>query len=145
MLIGIDASRAVIEQRTGTENYALYLTRALLQLGSQHRFRLYFNRVPPPGLFATQDNLEICQIPFPRLWTHLRLGWEVRQRPPDVLFVPAHVLPIGYHGRSVVTVHDLGYIYYPEAHTGFQRWYLDWSTRMHTRQADTIIADSQAT
>ncbi|MHB9031603.1 MAG: glycosyltransferase family 4 protein [Anaerolineae bacterium] len=145
MLIGIDASRAVTAQRTGTENYALYLIWALLERGGRHRFRLYFNQTPPAGLFAVQDNVEIRQIPFPRLWTHLRLGWEVRRHPPDVLFIPSHVLPIGYRGRSVVTVHDLGYIYYPEAHTRFQRWYLDWSTRMNAHCARTIIVDSLAT
>ena len=51
MLIGIDASRAVIARRTGTETYSLHLIRALLKLGIGHRFRLYTKGVPPAGLF----------------------------------------------------------------------------------------------
>ncbi|MCE5259179.1 MAG: glycosyltransferase family 4 protein [Chloroflexi bacterium] len=145
MLIGIDASRAVLPQRTGTENYALYLTRALLEMGSAHHFRLYFNQAPPVGLFIPSDRIELCIMPWPRLWTHIRLGWETARHPPDVLFVPSHVLPALYRGRSVVTVHDLGYIYYPEAHTAFQRWYLGWSTRSNARRAYIVIADSEAT
>ena len=42
-------------------------------------------------------------------WQHLRLAWEVGRHPPDVLFVPAHVLPLCAPRRCVVTVHDLGY------------------------------------
>ena len=84
-------------------------------------------------------------IPFPRLWTHLRLSWEMARQPPDVLFVPAHVLPLVHPRRSVVTVHDLGYLYYPGAHRPFDRWYLHWSTRYHVRAARHLIADSQAT
>jgi glycosyltransferase involved in cell wall biosynthesis len=79
------------------------------------------------------------------LWTHLRLTAELHRHPPDILFVPAHVLPLSCPVPAVVTVHDLGYKYYPEAHRPFARWYLDWTTRRHTRVARHIIADSQAT
>jgi glycosyltransferase involved in cell wall biosynthesis len=64
---------------------------------------------------------------------------------PDLLFVPAHVLPIVHPHRNVVTVHDLGYLYFPEAHPPRQRWYLDRSTRWHTRTAAHLLADSAAT
>jgi glycosyltransferase involved in cell wall biosynthesis len=64
---------------------------------------------------------------------------------PDLLFVPAHVLPLIHPRRSVVTVHDLGYLYFPEAHPPRQRWYLDRSTRWHTRTAAHLLADSAAT
>ena len=40
MLIGIDASRATTARRTGTETYSLHLIRALIGLGTEHRFRL---------------------------------------------------------------------------------------------------------
>jgi len=143
MLVGIDASRATSLQRTGTENYSLYLIRHLLAL-NDHRYRLYFNVVPSLGLFPQGDNWEARVMPFPRLWTHLRLSWEMARRPPDLLFVPAHVIPL-IHPRSVVTVHDLGYIYYPQAHRPFDRLYLDLSTRFNASVASQIIADSEAT
>jgi glycosyltransferase involved in cell wall biosynthesis len=143
MLIGIDASRSVAQERTGTENYSLNLIRHLLALRSDHRYRLYFNRPPTYNLQSTTYNLRI--MPFPRLWTHLRLSWEMAHRPPDLLFVPAHVLPIVHPRRSVVTVHDLGYLYYPEAHRLLDRLYLDLSTRYDARAAAHLIADSSAT
>ena len=144
MLIGIDASRATIARRTGTETYSRNLIRALIGLGSGHRFRLYTNG-PAEVLGATAANVEIRSIPFPRLWTHVRLSAEMLMHPPDVLFVPAHVLPLIHPRRSVVTVHDLGYLHYPEAHRVADRRYLDWSTRWNGRQATAVLADSRAT
>ncbi len=146
MLIGIDASRATVARRTGTELYSLRLIEALLSLDTPHRFRLYFNQPPARGLFvADDDRVKLRAIPFPRLWTHLRLGLEVMTRPPDVLFVPSHVLPLFTRPRAVVTVHDLGYLYFPQAHPPRQRRYLDWSTRHNARAARVVLADSQAT
>jgi glycosyltransferase involved in cell wall biosynthesis len=145
MLIGIDASRTVAAERTGTENYSLFLIRALLQLDRQNRYRLYLNHPPAAELLPTAPNVDMQMMPFPRLWTHLRLSWEMATRPPDVLFVPAHVLPLVHPRRSVVTVHDLGYLHYPQAHTRWARTYLQWSTAYNVRSAAHVIADSQAT
>ena len=145
MLIGIDASRAVTPQRTGTENYSLHLIRALIRVGGRHRFRLYFRKEPLPGLFPRDDRVQWRCLPFARLWSHVRLSWEMACHPPDVLFVPSHVLPIVHPRRSVATVHDLGYLYYPEAHGRWARRYLDWSTRHNARASSIVIADSMAT
>ena len=143
MLIGIDASRATAAQRTGTETYSLHLIRELLALGKGHRFRLYFNQPPAPGLFP--DASEMRVMPFARLWTHARLSREMRTAAPDLLFVPSHVLPLLHPERCVVTIHDLGFYYYPEAHTLSQNLYLRWSTRYNARIATRVIADSVAT
>jgi len=143
MLIGIDASRATIAQRTGTEKYSLNLIRHLVALDRKNSYRLYLNRPPSRNLqFA---NCELRVMPFPRLWTHLRLSLEMMRHPPDLLFVPAHVLPIVHPPASVVTVHDLGYLYFPHAHRPLDRLYLDLSTRHNARAASHLISDSQAT
>lgn len=147
MIIGIDASRAATEQRTGTEAYARNLIRALIPPAAErgHRLRLYFNQPPVDGLFPTAPHVEHVVIPQHRLWTHLRLGRELRRRPPNVFFTPAHVIPAGYRGPSVATIHDLGYEYFPEAHPRRQLAYLRWSTRHNARVARRVIADSAAT
>lgn len=147
MLLGIDASRAATQKRTGTEAYAYFLIQALIQRTAEtnHQLRLYFNQPPPDDLFPAAPHIENVVIPFPRLWTHLKLARELQRRPPDVFFTPAHVIPITYFGRSVATIHDLGYHYYPKAHTRRQVAYLNWSTRHNGRRATQIIADSMAT
>lgn len=142
--VGVDASRSAADQPTGTELYSRHLIDALLDRASfDYRFRLYFSR--PPRFQIRNQNSEFRILKFPRLWTHVRLSLEMLLHPPDLLFVPAHVLPIVHPRRSLVTVHDLGYLYFPEAHPPRQRWYLDRSTRWHVRTAAHVIADSMAT
>ena len=147
MVIGLDASRAVTRQRTGTEAYAYFLIRALIPAAAErgHQLRLYFNQPPPPDLFPQADHVEQVVIPFPRLWTHMRLAWELHRRPPDIFFTPAHVIPFTYRGPSAATVHDLGYHHFPQAHPRRQLAYLRWSTRHNGRVARHILADSHAT
>jgi len=88
-------------------------------------------------------------LPQSRLWTHRRLAAEVTAHPPDALFIPAHVLPFRRPGvrlpPTVVTVHDLGYHYFPQTHTRRQRLYLEWSTAYAVRHATRLIAVSAAT
>jgi glycosyltransferase involved in cell wall biosynthesis len=146
LTLGIDASRAISAQRTGTEHYSLELIKALAtQAPPKLRLRLYTARPPQAGDWPASTQVETRVIPWPRLWTHLRLAVELYQHPPDLLFVPAHVLPLYCPVPALVTVHDLGYRYYPEAHRPFDRWYLEWTTRRHTRVALHLLADSHAT
>ena len=146
MLIGIDASRAAKAHHTGTEIYAYQLIRALSSFTTPDlRLRLYTHQPPHPSGWPYGPHLETRVIPFPRLWTHLRLTAEIHRHPPDALFVPAHVLPLHCPVPAAVTVHDLGYHYHPEAHPLFQRKYLAWTTRRHIRVANHVIVDSAAT
>jgi glycosyltransferase involved in cell wall biosynthesis len=62
-----------------------------------------------------------------------------------VTFVPAHTLPVLFSGRGAITVHDLGFKYFPQAHRTRQRIYLDWTTRYSAWRATVVLADSQAT
>jgi glycosyltransferase involved in cell wall biosynthesis len=142
MLVGIDASRATSNHPTGTETYSRLLIQALLARASLHRFRLYLRDVPPPRLFRGG---ELRVMPFPRLWTHLRLSWEMARHAPDALFVPAHVLPPIHPCPSLVTIHDLGYLHFPKSHPWQRRLYLDLSTRWNAHAATHLLADSQAT
>jgi glycosyltransferase involved in cell wall biosynthesis len=145
MLIGIDASRAISTTPTGTETYSRQVISALLNSDAPSRFRLYTRSVPPPGLFPPTENYDVRTIPFTHLWTHLRLSAEMIADAPEVLFVPAHVLPLISPRKSLVTVHDLGYLHFPQAHRAPDRWYLDVSTRWNVHSAACVIADSYAT
>jgi glycosyltransferase involved in cell wall biosynthesis len=141
-VIGIDASRMVASERTGTETYTANIVTALLNQSDQHRYRLYLNAAGPPSDVAGRAELRL--IPFPRGWTHIRLSIEMALASPDLLFVPAHVIPI-LHPKSIVTIHDLGYLYHPESHPPRQRWMLEKTTRWNARVAHHIIAPSAAT
>lgn len=145
MLIGIDASRAVSAAPTGTETYSRDLIRALLALDGKNQYRLYTRQRVPREYFGASANFEIRALPFPRLWTHLRLSFEMLTRPPDALCVPAHVLPLVHPRRAIVTVHDLGQLHFPEAYPARQRAYHNASARWNARAASRLLADSEAT
>jgi glycosyltransferase involved in cell wall biosynthesis len=143
--IAIDASRCTVKRVTGTEQYAIQLIRALIRRESTHQITLYFRDEPAPDLFPHSPQVTYRVIPFRRAWTHLRFAAELWRDRPNVAFVPAHTLPLFFPGRAVVTVHDLGYRWFPQAHSRSQRLYLDWMTRYSARRASIVLADSQAT
>lgn len=145
MRIAIDASRTTVQHRTGTERYALDIIRAVLKLQTEHEFLLYFRDAPPDDLLPTGPRIRQNVIPWPRMWTHLRFAAALWQTRPDVTWVPAHSLPRFFPGKGVVTVHDLGYVYFPNLHTPRDYRYLDWSTRHSAHRAARIMADSQTT
>lgn len=171
MLIGIDASRSLRARRTGTERYSLEIIRHLLALpeASKHHWRLYIDQPPRNvgenaaewerivwnsfGIDLSSTSLpgfvEICHLPSKRIWTHRALAQEVITNCPDLLFVPAHVLPFIWPTQrapaTVVTIHDVGYRHFPDAHPVMQRLYLNWSTRWSVWSATRVIAVSQST
>lgn len=150
MRIAIDASRTTVARITGTERYALELLRAIAQQNTRHELTLYFRDDPnltplPPLQFGKVVGGEVRVIPMRRLWTHVRFAAELWRTRPDLTFVPAHTLPFVFPGRAVVTVHDLGYRYFPQAHPARQRLYLDLTTRYSAARASLIFADSAAT
>ena len=121
------------------------MIRALIRLKTQHKITLYFREVPAPERFPESPLVKQRVIPFPRLWTHLRFAAALWRDRPDVTWVPAHTLPALFPGRAAVTVHDLGYKHFPNAHPANTRRYLDWTTRYSARRASVVFADSQAT
>ncbi len=146
MRFAIDASRTTVSRVTGTEYYATQLIRALLAESTPaHQITLCFRDPPPENLFPTLPHVTQKIIPQRRLWTHTRFAAALWQDRPDVTFVPAHTLPFVFPGRAVVTVHDLGFKHFPEAHPANSRSYLDWTTRYSAARASLVLADSQAT
>ena len=147
--IAIDASRITKAHHTGTEYYALQLIRHLLESNEAreqpYQFDLYFRDIPENNQLPTSKHVQTHVIPFYRLWTHLRFAKALWHSRPDLTFVPAHTLPFRFPGRAVVTVHDLGFQYFPEAHPTLQRYYLDKTTDYSQQRASVVLADSEAT
>ena len=140
MLIGIDASRANRNHKSGTEWYSYYLIRWLSKLDSKNQYILYTDKPLKRGMSDltsmqyvheldpakrkvefNKDGFQIIKSPhnnfkaktlkwpFNFLWTQGGLSLEMFFNKPDVLFVPAHTLPIIHPRNSIVTVHDVGF------------------------------------
>lgn len=134
MLIGIDASRANRKFKGGTEWYSYYLIRELAKIDSKNQYILYSdkplaggladltdeNYTAPPGRvdsYGWQEikspfgnfRVKILKWPFIYLWTQIRLSYEMLAHRVNILFVPAHTLPIIHPKKSIVTIHDIGF------------------------------------
>jgi len=145
MLIGIEAERANNPQKTGVEHYAKKLILYLAEIDRANSYVLYLRTQPEDWLLRLPANFKVKVIPFPVFWTQVRISWEMLFHPVDVLFIPASALPVIHPKNSVVTIHDVGWRYFPGSFTRFMRNFLEWSTRFAVKNARSIIAVSQST
>lgn len=151
MIIGIDSSRAFVGDKTGTENYSYHVINSMLRLpeSGAHTFVLFIrpNAILPKELDG-YSNVIIKEVKFPYLWTQLGLAWETWSKINlDVLWVPAHTLPVLRNPRikTVVTIHGLEYQWLPEYKNWLQKWYLPLSTFYAAKSATQLIAVSEFT
>lgn len=130
-VLGIDASRANRSVRTGVEQYAYHVIQELKHIVPDDvRVVLYSEEPLRDGLDVLPKNWESRVLGWPprRLWTQVRLAWEMLVRPPDLLFVPAHVPPLFMlRARLVTTLHDVAFMTMPEAYSPHGRLFL-WFT-----------------
>jgi glycosyltransferase involved in cell wall biosynthesis len=140
-MIYIDASRYNnTEKRTGVENYSYHLIRKLCELLPGQ-----ITLVSPRAI-----DLKVPQlvIPFPRLWTQLRLSFEVlknRSLREGTFFIPSHVMPLIAPAKTIITIHDVAWKLFPESYSLASRLYLEWSTKRTVKKAWKILTPSETT
>ncbi len=143
MVIGIDASRVNIKNKTGTEYYSYNLIKHLLKIDKINKYILYSSRSLKDEFKGLNFVNRTLYTPY--LWTQLRLSAEILKAPPDLLFIPAHTIPWIHPKKTVVTIHGLEYEYYPEAYSAFERRHLRLTTRLAVKWARRIIVPSECT
>jgi glycosyltransferase involved in cell wall biosynthesis len=147
MLIGIDASRANKPVKTGVEWYSWHLIQELKKLTVKdgHSWILYTNDPLKDELAELPENWYEVRAKWPpkRLWTQVRMSWEMWRRPIDVLFVPAHVLPPIRPDRSVVTIHDVGFHRIPKLYSKADIGYHETTTKSIAKSDARIITVSE--
>ena len=144
--IGLDGSRLAKAAYTGTEHYTWQIFNHMFRVAPHHRYTVYAPQKPTLPLDTGYAHVTWRIIPFPRLWTQLRLSLEFATRPqPDVLFVPSHTVPLIHPKATVVTVHDLGFRSHPEYYTTSERLFQEFALWQATRSARRLIAISNTT
>lgn len=117
MHIGIDASRANTQERTGTEWYSYHVIQELKKIiPSEHRVTLYSKEPLQGDLSELPPHWESRVLKWKPgiLWTQLRLSWEMIMHTPDMLYISAHTMPVAHPQRTAVVLHDIGFIRHPE-------------------------------
>jgi glycosyltransferase involved in cell wall biosynthesis len=144
MRIGIDA-RLVYYSQAGIGQYILNLVKWLAQIDGANEYVLLQSR--------KDDTTIIEQANFRRvsLWTpsHHRfeqqvLPAEIARLGLDLLHSPDFVPPFRANCHTVITVHDLAFLLYPQFLTRESARYYG-QIDQAVRRADHIIADSQST
>ena len=147
MKIGIDASRANKPKKTGVEWYSYHLIEEFKKIDKENRFFLYTNKPLTGQLAVCPDNFKetVLNWPIPRSWTLGRLSLEMKfgKNKPDVLFVPAHTIPLLNPKKSVVTVHDIGFEHFPEVYNWADKLYHKFTIQFIKRFATKIITISE--
>lgn len=153
--IAIDASRAAGEEKTGVGWYSYYLLQHLKDVVPHDvRVLLYSDRPLPGELRPWPVRWEERVLAWRgSFWSQVRLAAQVLRDRPDVLFVPAHVIPeiISWirtlagpaAPRLVTTIHDVDFRACPELYRSRSRWYLEHAARLAVRTADRIIVPTQ--
>ncbi len=120
MKIGIDASRANVKQKTGTEWYSYRLIQGFKKIAEVNdQYFLYSKESLNYGLEDLPPNFtsEVLKWPPKFLWTQIRLSLHFYSKKPDVLFIPAHTIPLIHPKKTVLTVHDVGFERYTQLYS----------------------------
>ncbi|MCA9364619.1 MAG: glycosyltransferase family 4 protein [Candidatus Moranbacteria bacterium] len=147
MKIGIDASRAFIQDRTGIEEYAYQVIKNMEGVLADDDVRLYIRGQQQEVIKKINfpERWEVRTLKARRLWTLGRLSIEMGIHSIDALFIPSHVVPPIRPKNTTVTIHGLEYEKCPEAYRPWERFYMRQAITHACKWAKKIIAVSQNT
>lgn len=153
MRIGIDYT-AAIEQSAGIGRYTRGLVHALAKLDSRNEYVLFHasgKGIDDPVLlqaanFRSRDARLSARL-LAILWHRLKLPLPVNLFTGyvDLFHSPDYTLPPIRRAATVVTVHDLSYLLYPECADDRLRAYLESVVPVSAARADVVVVDSQCT
>lgn len=156
MRIGFDLTAAVT-QGGGIGRYTRELVHALLAVDSQNSYHFFSAKQPPqlpvPNSIPQAANATYREAPLDgrwlyRIWHRLRLPIPVQLLTGsiDLFHSPDFVLPpVAGNIPTLLTVHDLSFIHYPETFPPALVRYLNTVVPRSVARATHILADSQAT
>ena len=151
MRVGLSAQLLSLSntyRSAGIHQYILHLLCTLPVTASGWQFIAFVGDrrfQPPPGLHVRYSRWPTT-APWGRiLWEQGIQPWLARRERLDLLHALAYVTPIATPCPTVVTVHDLSFVRYPEAFRPLHRLYLQTMTRRSVFQARRIITDSYST
>lgn len=141
--IGIDA-RLTYYRLGGISTYIRRLVAGLEQLEPDARFTVFHSRKARESL-VTRFRRAALWTPAHHRLERLALSAELARFRLDLLHSPDFIPPLRGARRHVITVHDLNFLHYPQFLTAESRRYYNAQIAAAVRQADHILADSEAT
>jgi len=150
MRIGIDYTAAV-RQTAGIGRYTRLLIQTLAILDQDGDY-LLFSAGRQPGGVDWPDNFSLRQLPLSDrhmaiIWQRLRLPLPIEWLTGrlDLFHSPDFVLPPVRRAQTLLTVHDLSFMRWPECSSPPLLEYLMAAVPRSVARADRILADSECT
>ena len=154
-MIGFDAKRA-FANNTGLGNYSRYIISNLSTYFPDCRFRLYApKKVDHPGMkqISEKENVSFffptgINARFSSLWRTAGMPADLSRDGVQLFHGLSNELPVGLRKRgirSVVTIHDLIFLRYPQFYHAIDRAIYTCKFRHACREADRIVAVSECT
>jgi len=141
--IGLDV-RLTYYTGGGIAKYIRRLASDLPALAPQHRFTHLYRRKHTTCFSPVARRVD-CWTPAHHRFERWALALEVAPHRFDLLHSPDFIPPGWGFRRSVITVHDLTFLHYPEFLTTDSRRYYNGQIADAVRRANAISADSYAT
>jgi len=152
MRIGINALLCSTEasyRRTGVSRYVDSLIEQLVLQREHEELTVFIGRGANRNAW---NSVSLCETWVPVRSPIMRIGWEQaalpllsRTRGLDVFHGSVNTIPFGLGCPSVVTVHDLAFLRYPELLSTRRYRYLKRTVSSAVRRARYVITPSEAT
>ncbi|MFC1925769.1 glycosyltransferase family 4 protein [Chloroflexota bacterium] len=128
----------------GVNRYIANIIPALLSIDQRNEYVVYYDH--PSHLGENPAAIEkVIKLPSKMLYDHVALPMQTRRDKIDVLFCTKNVVPPLVSCKSVVTVHDLGYMVDKKHYHPLDTLYMNLAIRWSMRKGSAIIAISQNT
>lgn len=153
MKIGFEAKR-IFHNRTGLGNYSRDLVRILQSYYPENEYFLYNPIANNNSLFKVNppayEKLPSTFVDrwFPNLWRQRNILKDLRKDKIQIFHGLSGELPWGLHKKkikSVVTIHDLIFLRYPQFYSFFDKKIHTAKFSYAAKNADVIVAVSQQT
>lgn len=145
MKIAVHGSHLCQEREDGNQTYILNLFRAIREIDIENEYIFYYNKPSKKKVEAPNFKHKVNQAKF--MWTQRVFPFLLRRDKPDVLFMPIQMLPFfkSKNQKSVVTIHDLAFLLYPETFPAKDAFLHRLYVREAITKADHLIAITEAT
>lgn len=147
MRIGFDAKRA-FNNHTGLGNYSRFIIESLLNYASQHEYLAYTPKPPRDNNGLKLSPKLPTTLMGGGLWRSWLINNDLKKDNVDIFHGLSNEIPFGIKKsgvKSVVTIHDLIFIRYPELYPAIDRFFYQQKFQYACENADSIIAISQQT
>ena len=139
-------------RRAGVSHYIEQVLQHLGQIDRQNRYTIYTTRGLGAEALGLPANFAVRPSLLPTINPRVRIPWEqllapalIRRIGADVFHGVLNVVPLACPVPSVVTIHDLAFIRFPQTFRSYNRTYLDFATRLTAKRAARILTVSEHT